>query len=154
MNKLTLPAMFLLIANLTTASAAEITTCVTDTSIKNNPTFYYFPITVTRLRCDHVRSNTSVTLSDLYQDNWRLIQVIKPILIEQKDKKSAYTPPVLYLERTIVPARVKQKDTATESSYSSDDSDGETTTDDTSKSESGGLFNWLKGDTQEGTESE
>jgi len=154
MKKISLSCFMLLLTNLVPASAAEITTCVTDTSIKNNPAFYYFPITATQLRCDHIRENRSVTLSDLYAENWRLLQVIKPILVEQKDKKSAYTPPVLYLERTKVPARVPQKDSTSESTVSNDNTDGETTTGDTPKTESGGLFKWLKGDTREETGNE
>ena len=150
MNKSPVAATTLLIANLTTASAAEITTCIIDTTIKSNPVLYYFPITATQLRCDHVKNNKSVTLSELYKANWRLIQVISPILVDQKDQKAAYTPPVLYLERDKAPASV----TNDAPEPSTGDNNDETPAEDTTRSEGGGLFNWFKGDSQQGTVNE
>jgi len=152
MKKSTLAATILLVANLSTASAAEITTCIIDTTIKSNPVLYYFPITATKLRCDHEKNNASVTLSELYEANWRLIQVISPVRVDQKDKKTAYTPPVLYLERDKTPASVTRKGDAPESpsSYDSTEEPAEATT----KNKGGGLFNWLQGDTQQGTVNE
>ena len=102
------------------------------------------------LRCDHVKNNTSVTLSELYKENWRLIQVISPILVDQKDQKAAYTPPVLYLERDKAPASI----TNGTSESSSGNDNVEAPAEGTTESEGGGLFNWLKGDTQEGTANE
>ena len=54
-----------LLFTLTNAGAAEITSCILDTSIKTNPRVYFFPITASELRCDHVTDNTSVTLGEL-----------------------------------------------------------------------------------------
>jgi len=140
---------------LTNTAATEITTCVVDSSLKTNPRVYFFPISSTHLRCDHITDNTSVTLSELYEENWRLLQVINPIEFKQKDSGAGYTPVLLYLERTIRPAKPKQKYAPAESSSSSNDVDIDSTSEETSSAKSGGIFgNWFKGETQEETESE
>ena len=145
-----------LLFTLTNAGAAEITSCVLDTSIKTNPRVYFFPITASELRCDHVTDNTSVTLGELYEENWRLLQVINPVEFKQKDNAAGYTPVLLYLERTKrPPAKPKQKDVSTTSSYNNDDIDTDSSSEEPSSKNSGGLFgNWFKDDTQGEIESE
>jgi len=153
MMKYTLPGFILLLVNLTAVNAAEITTCVMDTTIKKNPRVYFFPVTSTKLRCDHNTSSASATLGELYQDNWRLIQAINPIEFKQKDKSTGFTPVLLYLERTIVPVKSKLGKTTTRPVIDSDDVTADTTGEGTQKS--GGLFNWFKkGDAQQETEGE
>ena len=155
MNKFTLPALVLLIANLTTANAAEITTCIIDTSIKTNPRVYFFPVTSTGLRCDHVKNSASITLAELYNNNWRLLQVINPIEFSQKDKATGYTPVMLYLERTKVPPKSAAKDVTSNSSSVSDETEDESTNDETTQKKSGSIFGgWFKGEKQDNSESE
>ena len=145
-----------LLFSLTNASAAEITSCILDSAIKTNPRVYFFPITASALRCDHVTDSTSVTLGELYQQNWRLLQVVNPVEFKQKDNAAAYTPVLLYLERTQrPPEKLKQKEVSTTSSYNDDDIDTESSSEEPSNNKGGGLFgNWFKGDTQGETESE
>jgi hypothetical protein len=140
MRKLSFSVLLLLVTYIPTAHSAEITTCIIDTSLKTNPVYYYFPITATKLRCDHIKGSTT-TLTDLYKDHWRLIQLVNPILVDQKEKKAAYTPPVLYLERLAQhrtpskKAAVKKRVTPAKPTESEPE-------------EKGGLFNFLGGDTQ------
>lgn len=145
-----------LLFSLTNAGAAEITSCILDSAIKTNPRVYFFPITASALRCDHVTDSTSVTLGELYQQNWRLLQVVNPVEFKQKDNATAYTPVLLYLERTQrPPEKPRQKEVSTTSSYNNDDIDTESSSEESSSKNSGGLFGtWFKGDTQEETESE
>jgi hypothetical protein len=119
--------------------AAEITACIIDTSIKTNKVFYYFPLSNTLLRCDHSGVNKPVSLGELYALNWRLIHVESPVLVDQGKENAAYTPPVLYLERTEAPNLPQKMEKAATEGTS-------TETADETESSSGGLFNWLGGD--------
>jgi len=142
---------------LTNAGAAEITTCILDTTIKTNPRVYFFPISVSKLRCDHIADNTAVTLAELYEQNWRLLQVVNPIEFKQKDSPAGYTPVLIYLERLERPANLNKKDVSTESSYNNDVAeDTASTNEEASDEKSGGIFGgWFKGNSQqEETESE
>jgi hypothetical protein len=147
MSKIKLTALIWLISMVPVpANAAEITTCIIDTSLKSNPVFYYFPITTTKLRCDHIKDKTSISMADLYKSNWRLIQVVSPIQVDQKDKQSAYTPPVIYMERTEIPKVVQSIDKPADTIDNIDDSDS--LTEEQQSTAGGGLFNWLKGNSE------
>ncbi len=58
------------------AQAAEITVCIADATIKNNPLYLgAMATTQTRLICEIDKPNYRPTLRDLYQDGWRLISM-------------------------------------------------------------------------------
>jgi hypothetical protein len=121
------------------AQAAEITVCIIDTSIESNKVFYYFPLSRTLLRCDHLGENKPVSLNELYALNWRLIHMESPVRVDQGENKSAYTPPLLYLERTHAPGITKAPE--------ENDSDKLATPEEsTSESSTGGLFKWFGSD--------
>ena len=127
------------------ASAAEITTCIIDTSIKSNKVFYYFPLSSTLLQCDHLSGNTPISLKEMYALNWRMVHLQSPVKVEQAGSKVGYTPPVLYLERTETPPQANSGTSRQTTSTYDDDSAGDTT-DNAEESQNSGLFNWLGGD--------
>ena len=129
------------------ANAAEITTCIIDTSIKSNKVFYYFPLSSTLLQCDHLSGNTPISLKELYALNWRMVHLQSPVKVEQGSSNVGYTPPVIYLERTTAPSQITSGTSDSSTSTSDDDSGPVTDTpDNTKESEGAGLFNWLGGD--------
>jgi|GEM_PF-3665280 len=131
---------------LTNASAAEITTCILDTTVKTNPRVYFFPISISKLRCDHITDNTAITLSELYEQNWRLLQVVNPIEFKQKDSPAGYTPVLIYLERLKRPANSNTKNVTEDTAPINEEASDE---------KSGGIFGgWFKGDSQEEIQSE
>lgn len=134
--------MFCFMACVSNIQAAEITTCIIDTSIKTNQVFYYFPLSKTLLRCDHVGAKNPQSLNELYADNWRLVYMQSPILVDQGKPNAAYTPPVLYLERTSVPAAMDKKPEANEVIDEGLPDEAE----DNNEPSGGGLFKFLGGD--------
>lgn len=144
MIKLTVAALLMSLSF--SLRAAEITTCIIDTSLQSNPVFYYFPISKTKLRCDHIKDKQAISLNDLYANNWRLIQIVSPVKVDREQQETAYTPPVIYLERTVVPEVTVSTGQELPAGNESDDSDS--TEDDSIQSSSGSLFNWFKGDSQ------
>ena len=133
------------VTSLNTVSAAEITACIIDTNDKTNPVLYYFPVSATRLHCDHMKNEAPVSLSDLYRDNWRLIQVISPVKIDQKDQQSAYVPPVIYMERLQPPTKNEAQNKPAEKLNESQDDEPQPTS---------SLLNWFKRDSiQKSTDS-
>lgn len=121
------------------AQAAEITACIIDTSIKTNKVFYYFPLSRTLLRCDHLGENKPVSLNELYALNWRLIHMESPVRVDQGESKSVYTPPVIYLERTHAPEITKDSKEKYNDEPSSPEESG-------TDSSAGGLFKWFGSD--------
>lgn len=119
--------------------SAEITACIIDTSIKTNKVFYYFPLSRTLLRCDHLGENKPVSLNELYALNWRLIHMESPVRVDQGESKSAYTPPVLYLERTHAPDTTKTAE-------ASNGDEPATPEESNIESSAGGLFKWFGSD--------
>ena len=134
-----LVSMFCWLIPLTGIQAAEITACIIDTSIKSNQVFYYFPLTKTLLRCDHLGESRPVSLNDLCAQSWRLIHMESPILVDQGKKNAAYTPPVLYLERSHAPM-LSSEDKPTKPSTPKQERKPKT------EGSSGGPFKWLSGD--------
>ncbi|TNF99240.1 MAG: hypothetical protein EP297_06055 [Gammaproteobacteria bacterium] len=80
-------------------NATEITACIINTKSKNNEVYYVFPTTSTKLICDHSNRQYDVTLTDLYKDGWRLVNLLGPVLVGQSSGQPKYNPPILYLER-------------------------------------------------------
>lgn len=141
MTKRLLTVLCCLLAPAASIQAAEITTCIIDTSIKTNQVFYYFPLSKTLLRCDHLGAKNPKSLKELYADNWRLVHMQSPILVDQGKENAAYTPPVLYLERASTPP---SRDTG---ANKSEDIDEESFNNSESDQESGGgPFKFLGGD--------
>ena len=142
MTRRLLTALCFLVASTANIQAAEITTCIIDTSIKTNQVFYYFPLSKTLLRCDHVGAKNPQSLKELYADNWRLVYMQSPILVDQGKPNAAYTPPVLYLERTSVPAAIDKKPKANEVIDEGLPDESE----DNNEPSGGGLFKFFGGD--------
>jgi hypothetical protein len=79
--------------------AAEMTVCVADAGIKNNVLYLgVMATTQTRLICEIDKPNYRPTLRDLYQEGWRLVQVVGAdwALAQGQNARS----PLYYLERT------------------------------------------------------
>ena len=124
--------------------AAEITTCIIDTSIETNQVFYYFPLSKTLLRCDHTGISNPESLQELYAANWRLIHMQSPLLVDKGKSDAAYTPPVLYLERVSAPSANDQQNTVNETN--TEDSSDMVEPEKPSRS---GIFKFLGGDSTE-----
>ena len=118
-------------------NAAEITACIIDTNDKTNPVLYYYPVSATRLHCDHMKDEPPLSLSELYRDNWRLIQVISPVKIDQKNQQSAYVPPVIYMERLQPPVKKAKQEKPGNKTGESQDTEPQPTS---------SLLNWFKRD--------
>ena len=151
MKRLSIACLLLLLINIPVVNAAEVTTCIIDSTVKSNPRVYFFPITSTELRCDHVIGKANVTLSDLYKDGWKLIQVISPILFEQKTSGQGYSPVILYLERKEPLKAPPRKEVTDNSTATSDDTESD---DPAEESQGGSFFNWLKVEPEEEDSSE
>ena len=132
--------LLLAVTSLGTANAAEITTCIIDAKDKTNPVLYYFPISATRLHCDHMKNQPPVSLADLYRDNWRLVQVISPVKVDQDDRQSAYVPPVIYMERLQPPVKKDKQAKSVEQPAESQEEEPQPTS---------GLLNWFKRDSNQ-----
>ena len=143
MHKFILTAVVILFGHLASANATEITACISDTSVKKNPGLVYFPVAQTVMRCDF--RTKGATLSALYQQNWRVIQIVSPVLINQKKGKSGYSPTVVYMERAIAPA-APLSDKVSTAPPSDIDSTKPESDEENKAPRSGGLFDWLKGD--------
>ena len=88
----------LLITAVSHVSAAEVTVCVIDGKIKNNPHYFSLPNTKTRLVCEIAQKNIRPTLGDLYRSGFRLIQVV-PVPTRYSSAKNQPSP-LLYFEKT------------------------------------------------------
>ncbi len=88
----------LLIGAATQVSAAEVTVCVIDGKIKNNPHYFSLPNTKTRLACEIAQKNIRPTLGDMYRSGFRLIQVV-PVPARYSSAKNQPSP-LLYFEKT------------------------------------------------------
>jgi len=80
------------------AEGAEITVCIVDNAVPNNPVYYYLPTTGSVLRCEINRPDYHPTLADLYADGWRLITVLDP-KVKTKPGGGERPSPVFYLEK-------------------------------------------------------
>ena len=98
LNKGKIAIASLLLATSAQLSAAEVTVCVIDAKIKNNPHYYSLPNTKTRLMCEITQKNIRPTLGDLYRSGFRLIQVV-PVPARYASAKNQPSP-LLYFEKT------------------------------------------------------
>lgn len=80
------------------AEGAEVTVCIVDNAVPNNPVYYYLPTTGSVLRCEINRPDYHPTLSELYADGWRLIAVMDP-KVKTKPGGGERPSPVFYLEK-------------------------------------------------------
>jgi len=81
------------------AQAAEMTVCIADARIPNNPRYLnYLATTQTRLICEINRDNYRPTLPDLYSEGWRLMQVVGGEQTPPQPGQTARSP-LYYLER-------------------------------------------------------
>jgi hypothetical protein len=94
--KLALVSLFILSSG--QASTAEVTVCVIDGKIKNNPHYFSLPNTKTRLACEIAQKNIRPTLGDMYRSGFRLIQVV-PVPARYSSAKNQPSP-LLYFEKT------------------------------------------------------
>ena len=78
-------------------AAKDVTVCINDPNINNNPTYYYLPNTTTRLLCELGNTNVRPTLRDMYRSGWELvtIQQIDPAVVKNGKMPS----PLMYFER-------------------------------------------------------
>lgn len=146
MRKLSITGLLLLLTSLPIVNAAEITTCIIDSTVKKNPRVYFFPITSTELRCDHVIGKANVTLSDLYRNDWKLIQVINPIIFDQKESRPGYSPVIIYLERQERPVVPDKTEVTRKPSPVLENIDPEKPAE---ESQGGGFFDWVKVEPEE-----
>ncbi len=58
------------------AAAAEIVACVV-APIPNNPAYYGTSTTITQLKCEFGNKDYYPTIAQLYQQGWRLIEVVQ-----------------------------------------------------------------------------
>jgi len=58
------------------AQGAQIIACVVADNLQGNPTYFGMATTVTKLRCEIANKDFFPTLPLLYQQGWRLIQVV------------------------------------------------------------------------------
>lgn len=77
--------------------AAQITVCIIDAQVANNPQYYHLPNTATQLVCE-IPDNTKQTLATLYQNGWRLIQVVN-VDSRYQTKDNAVPSALLYFEK-------------------------------------------------------
>lgn len=92
----------LLLGGSSMVAADEITACIVDDAIPNNPVYYYLPTTGSKLRCEMDDPDYHPTLQDLYADGWRLVEIVDP-KVKLKPGANTRPSPVVYLERTGAP---------------------------------------------------
>ncbi len=89
----------LLMGGYSMVEAGEVTACIVDDAIPNNPVYYYLPTTGSKLRCEMDDPDYHPTLQDLYADGWRLVEIVDP-KVKLKPGANTRPSPVLYMERS------------------------------------------------------
>jgi len=97
-----------LLAVFSSANAAnkEVTVCIVDQKLKNNPQYFALPNTGTALICDKVANNVRPNLNDMYRNGWSLVQVVQPD--PRLGGGNKVVSPMIYFEREKVEAKKKK----------------------------------------------
>ena len=107
MLKISIVVGLFFLVNAVVAAPMEMTVCVTDQAMKENPQYYLLPNTKTRLLCERFDPKVRPRLVDMYKGGWRLLEVVKPDpRLVGMDKVAS---PMLYFEREIVQRKSKKK---------------------------------------------
>lgn len=81
---------------------AQVTVCVIDTKAEKNPTYYGLATLLTRLKCEIPDTEDKIlTLGALYNNGWRLVQVVGEGWLRPMAGKQQALSPIYYMEREI-----------------------------------------------------
>jgi len=84
---------------LSSVQANEVTACIVDMDLPNNPVYYYLPTVASKLKCEIDRADYHPTLQELYQDGWRIAAVIDPKVKNRPGSPTERPSAVFYMER-------------------------------------------------------
>lgn len=115
--KLGVSATALIAAMSGAVNATEITVCVVDTNLKDNPVYQGKATSRTKLNCEKYKKNQRPTLDQLYADGWELIQVVAGDTKRTKDG-GLVSFPVYYMQRDKGNPRDDKKDSSDSSGFS------------------------------------